>query len=180
VTRENVLVRPRQTSDMDGCVSLLELVHERDRYPQNWPARPREWLTPPNQVRAWVAVDRQHLLGHVALARPDESEAASVWSEALGVGTGQLLCVSLLFVSPRARGRGVGAGLLGEAESYARGCQAHPVLEVSSLDRKALALYIRHGWRQVGAVEPDWLPSGAQSLLFAAPGLPLARSDPAC
>jgi GNAT superfamily N-acetyltransferase len=169
VTAQTVLVRPRQPSDMDDCVAVLELVHERDGYPQNWPARPREWLSPPNQVRAWVAVDGQQLLGHVALARADESDAASVWSEALGVGAGQLLCVSLLFLSPHARGRGIGAQLLRQAESYAWGCQAQPVLEVSSLDRGALALYTRHGWRQVGALERDWLPTGAQSLLFVAP-----------
>jgi hypothetical protein len=43
------------------------------------------------------------------------------------------------------------------------------VLEVVSSDRGAVALYRRLGWRQVGSLQPEWLPPPDQVLLFVAP-----------
>jgi GNAT superfamily N-acetyltransferase len=162
-------VRVRTAGDLERCVSLLGLVHGSDGYPRHWPAQPTEWLAPPNQVAAWVAEGDGLLLGHVALARSGKDVAAATWSSALGVPVEELLCVSLLFVSPQARGRGVGRRLLSVAEAAAWERGKRPVLEVVSLDRHAVALYRRCGWREVGAVQRGWLPTGTNALLFAAP-----------
>ncbi|MBC7557875.1 MAG: GNAT family N-acetyltransferase, partial [Dermatophilaceae bacterium] len=44
------------------------------------------------------------------------------------------------------------------------------VLEVSSADQRAVALYRRAGWVEAGTgPHREWLPEGASSLLFVAP-----------
>lgn len=54
-------------------------------------------------------------------------------------------------VSPAFRGQGCGAWLLGEVERVAReGGGGRVVLEVSAQNRAALALYVRHGYAELG------------------------------
>jgi GNAT superfamily N-acetyltransferase len=147
----------------------LRLVHDEDGYPRNWPSSPLTWLTPDDQVAAWVADDGEQLLGHIAVAEPDASPATAVWSTALEVSPAALLRISLLFVAPFARGRGLGGRLLDTAVRFVGDRGAQPVLEVVSSDRGAVALYTRLGWRQVGRLRPEWLPPPDRALLFVAP-----------
>jgi ribosomal protein S18 acetylase RimI-like enzyme len=136
---------------MDACVSLLLEVHAQDGYPLEWPADPQAWLSGDRQVGAWIACRAQAICGHVALTRPRPGAAASAWARTLQVHEADLLCISLLFVAPQARGRGTGNRLLDTAlaEAQARGAAA--ALEVITLNRQAL-------------------PQNEQSLLFVAPG----------
>ena len=67
------------------------------------------------------------------------------------------------------RGHGIGGLLLSTALRAARARSARAALEVVSLNRHAVALYRAQGWREIGAVSYDWLPEGAQSLLFVPP-----------
>jgi GNAT superfamily N-acetyltransferase len=162
-------IRRRSDQDLDECIRLLRLVHDEDGYPRNWPASPRTWLAPDDQLGAWVGDDGERLLGHVAVAEPDVSPATAVWSAALDVTPAALLRVSLLFVAPFARGRRLGGRLLDAAVRYVVDRGSQPVLEVVSSDRGAVALYTRLGWRQVGRLQPEWLPPPDQTLLFVAP-----------
>jgi GNAT superfamily N-acetyltransferase len=169
VRSDSLAVRRRSEQDLDACARLLRLVHEEDGYPRIWPTSPRTWLAPDDQVGAWVADDGERVLGHVAVAEPDASPATAVWSAALDVGPAAMLRVSLLIVAPCARGRGLGARLLEAAALFAGDRGAQPVLEVVSSDRGAVALYSRLGWRQVGSLQPGWLPQPDRTLLFVAP-----------
>jgi GNAT superfamily N-acetyltransferase len=164
----SLAVRRRSDQDLDECVRLLRLVHDGDGYPRNWPPSPRTWLAPDDQVAAWVADDGEGLLGHVAVAEPDASPATAVWSTALEVSPAALLRISLLFVAPFARGHGLGGRLLDTAARFVGDRGAQPVLEVVSSDRGAVALYTRLGWRQVGSLQPEWLPPPDRALLFVA------------
>ena len=108
---------------MDACVAMLSQVHAQDGYPLKWPANPAGWLSPSSQVAAWVADDAGNIAGHVALARPHAGDAAGAWASALSARVEDLLCVSLLFVAPQQRGRGIGGLLLDTAlrAAHARG-----------------------------------------------------------
>ena len=167
---ESVIIRPRLPPDMDACVSLLRQLHEQDNYPLIWPADPHAWLRGNRQVMAWVASRDNAIWGHVALTVPRSGAAATrAWEKSLRVEQPGLLSVVLLFVSPQARGSGIGGRLLDTALTAARAKGAAPVLEVITLNRQAIALYQARGWRRIGSVRYDWLPPDEQSLLFVAP-----------
>ena len=167
---EPVIIRPRLQSDMDACVSLLRQLHQHDNYPLIWPADPYAWLCGNRQVMAWVASRDEIICGHVALTVPRSGAAATrAWEKSLGVAQPSLLSVALLFVSPQARGCGLGGRLLDTALTAARAKGAAPVLEVITLNGQAIALYQAQGWRRIGSVHYDWLPQNERSLLFVAP-----------
>ncbi|WP_432056611.1 GNAT family N-acetyltransferase [Streptomyces sp. bgisy022] len=150
-------VRRRNGHDLAACVRLLADVHERDGYPADWPRLPEAWLTPPALLKAWVAVSDGRLAGHVALSRGGAGDAApALWSARTGAGTDTTAVVGRLFVSPGARGRGVGALLLARAASQAHRHGLHPVLDVAVSDTAACALYERLGRRLLGTVRQDW------------------------
>ena len=119
---------------------------------------------------AWVAGRGEIICGHVALTVPRSGAAATrAWEKSLRVEQSGLLSITLLFVSPQARGCGIGGRLLDTALTAARAKGAAPVLEVVTLNRQAIALYQAQGWRLIGSVHYDWLPPNEQALLFIAP-----------
>jgi len=164
-----ITVRRRLAADMDACVSVLRQVHEHDQYPLVWPADPGAWLSGSRQVAAWVACDAGAACGHVALATPRPGEAAAAWATQLRVDPAELLCVALLFVAPLARGNGTGALLLDTALADARARGKRAALEVVTLNRRAIALYLAKGWRCIGSVRYDWLPPDEEARLFLPP-----------
>lgn len=93
------------------------------------------------------------LLGHLSLHGTDASRARPQWCEALGVGVEALAVVSRFFVSPAARGRGVGGQLLGPAEEHADRHGLRLVLDVAAHNQDAIAFYERRGWQRVGTTE---------------------------
>lgn len=162
-------IRARQPSDLDGCVAALWQTHLRDRYPLAWPTDPKAWLTGSRQLRAWVAEDDGAICGHVAITRPAPGEAATAWANELAVVVEALVCVSQLFVAPHARGDGLGGRLLDVALGEIRSMGAAAALEVISPNADAMALYRRHGWREIGFVRYSWLPDPERSLLYIGP-----------
>ncbi|WP_344964592.1 GNAT family N-acetyltransferase [Streptomyces thioluteus] len=152
-------VRPRTEGDLEDCARILGEVHRRDGYPVNWPARPGAWISEAAGLGAWVAEREGRVVGHVALAPGSEGDLApGVWSERSGTGRELTAVVARLFVSPRARGRGIGALLVGRAVREARSRGLQPVLDVVASDAAAAALYERLGWELMATVEQWWGP----------------------
>ncbi|MEV0473094.1 GNAT family N-acetyltransferase, partial [Streptomyces prunicolor] len=81
-----------------------------------------------------------------------------LWSERNGATRDMTAVVGRLFVSPAARGRRIGALLIGRAVEEARRRGLHPVLDVVASDTAAAALYERLGWELMAAVEQQWSP----------------------
>ena len=63
-----------------------------------------------------------------------------------------------LFVTEKARGKGIGAKLLDFARKKLPE-HAHPVLSVLNTNTRAIALYTRMGWRLTGEVEEEFDPA---------------------
>ncbi|MEU4874359.1 GNAT family N-acetyltransferase [Streptomyces sp. NPDC021608] len=164
----SAVVRPRRAADLDACVAALALVHEHSGYPVDWPERPAAWLTPATLLAGWAAELHGLVVGHVALCAADEGDAAAaLWSGRPDRPAPAV--VSRLYVSPAARGHGIGAALLERAVGTARARGLHPVLDVVAAD-PAAAFYERLGWQGLGSVVQQWGP--ARSVLlncYAAP-----------
>ncbi|WP_405793056.1 GNAT family N-acetyltransferase [Streptomyces sp. NBC_01506] len=163
MSHERICVRRRDATDLDACVRVLAEVHESDAYPLNWPQDPADWLAPPESRTepplAWVALLDGRIVGHISLshARPGDA-APGVWSARTGMSPENTTVVSRLYVSPKARGHGIGALLLAETVRDARERGLCPVLDVVTSDRSAAALYERQGWTLMGTVEQRWGP----------------------
>lgn len=132
-----VLVRPRSSADLPGCVEALSKVHESDDYAHRWPQDPAAWLTPENMMAAWVAEHDNQTVGHVVLI----DKPGALW-------------VSRLFVRPGHRGSLVGELLLRQARTA--GASMLDVIEHSS---KAIELYERTGWMLVERRPAEWTMS---------------------
>lgn len=142
-------LRERREYDLERCVRVLRLVHEADHYPMVWPRDPVRWLTPASMLRGWVAVTHTDVLvGHVLLT----AQARDT------------LEIARLFVSPEARGHGIGAALLDRAGAWADEQERGLELEVVADERsRAIALYERAGWRRTGTTTAEWTtPDGGR------------------
>jgi GNAT superfamily N-acetyltransferase len=159
------IIRPRLPADVDACVAVLEEVHTADGYPLIWPADPYRWLDPRGLLTAWVAEDAGRVIGHIILSRAEGAGAAR-WSGACSLPPQSLASVRALFVSPAARGHGVGAALLTHALKEARSSGRHAALEVLEYDRAAIALYERTGWTRVGSEPAAWAQEHGTSAMI--------------
>ncbi|WP_406438848.1 GNAT family N-acetyltransferase [Streptomyces sp. NBC_01613] len=169
-------VRQRTDRDLDPCVEVLAAVHRHSGYPVNWPAGPADWLTPSSQLAAWVAEVDGRVVGHLGLSRAADGDAApGLWGARAGLGVERTAVVGRLFVSPAARGHGLGAALMARAVEEARARGLHPVLDVVASDRAAAALYERLGWELLDVVEQRWAPDQVVSVrCYAAPPGPVS------
>ncbi|MFB6816249.1 GNAT family N-acetyltransferase [Streptomyces sp. NPDC056347] len=167
-------VRRREDRDLDACVELLAEVHERDGYPENWPERPGDWLSPPALSAAWVAELDGRIIGHVGLSEGGAGDRApALWSHRAGEPVEKAVVISRLFASPAVRGRGVGALLMERATCEARRRGLHPVLDVLISDTSAVALYGRLGWTLLATVDHRWSPTETVTVhCYAAPAAP--------
>ncbi|WP_051871671.1 GNAT family N-acetyltransferase [Streptomyces sclerotialus] len=132
------MIRPRTAADLPELVRVLRAVHVHSGYPYTWPADPAGWLTPDGLTGAWVAEDGQgRVVGHAALRGRE---------------------VSRLYVSPAARGQGLGGRLLRSVTAAAAAASGGlpPVLAVHTADTAATALYERQGWLPVRSEQQDW------------------------
>lgn len=163
-----VVVRPRLAADLDGCVAALEQVHAHSGYPVDWPADPAGWLTPDALIAGWTAELDGRIVGHVALCSARAGDAAAaLWSARAGRAAPAV--ISRLYVSPAARGHGVGTALMDRAVAAARLRGLRPVLDVVATD-PASAFYERLGWRFLGAADQQWGPARTVTVnCFAAP-----------
>ncbi|MGW6915215.1 GNAT family N-acetyltransferase [Kitasatospora sp. NPDC054939] len=152
-------IRPREQTDLDACVRVLRAVHDGDGYPVNWPDDPQLWLTQPSRLGTWVAELDGRVVGHVGLCRSAPGDLApQEWSRRTGRPVEAAAVVSRLYVSPQARGHGIGARLLAQAVRAARADGLHPVLDVLATDTAAAELYRRAGWSLLATVEDEWGP----------------------
>ncbi|KGH45927.1 hypothetical protein IN07_14570 [Modestobacter caceresii] len=154
-----MLVRRRVDHDLPGSVRALREVHDVDGYPARWPTDPAAWLTPSGTVACWVAEVAGVVVGHACLVGDVVDD---VLSRLTGVPAGGLGAVSRLYVAPRGRGEGLGAGLLAAVTACAADRGLQVVLEVVE-GSGAVRLYERLGWRLVDRRSADWtVPSGAR------------------
>ncbi|MEV7422285.1 GNAT family N-acetyltransferase [Streptomyces sp. NPDC091212] len=136
---------------------MLAEVRSGDGYPVDWPERPADWLASPSQLAAWVVELDGRIVGHLALSPAGEDDVApGLWSGRTGGAVDGVAVVSRLFVSPAARGHGIGALLMARATREARERGLHPVLDVVCSDIAAAALYERLGWTLLAAVDQRW------------------------
>ncbi|MFF0745137.1 GNAT family N-acetyltransferase [Streptomyces sp. NPDC004111] len=144
-------VRPRLPADLPALVPVLREVHEKDRYPRNWPAAPETWIGGGPCLGAWVADGPDGApVGHAALVAPGAGDVAP------GLTAGPVAVVARLFVSPRARGTGTGRALLAHVAAAARELGLRAVLDVVAADTGSVAFYTRTGWEPLGGGEQDW------------------------
>ncbi|NEA53167.1 GNAT family N-acetyltransferase [Streptomyces sp. SID13666] len=164
-------IRQREASDLDDCVEVLAEVHSGDGYPANWPDCPGEWLMQPALLAAWVAELDGRVVGHIGLSRSGAGDAApGLWSRREGVSVEDTAVISRLFVSPSARGHGIGALLMERAVQDAHERALHPVLDVLASDTSAAALYERLGWSLLATVDQQWSPTQTVTVqCYAAP-----------
>ena len=167
-----ITVRHRTAEDLDACAALLRRVHELDRYPVRWPADPVAFLTPDDELVTWVAHRDCVLVGHVMLAAPPAGLGEVAPIDGQHARVEDLVLLRLLFVSPEARGRRLGAQLLDVATAEATARRRRTVLEVLSLNVDAIAMYERVGWTAIATTTPDWAPDGTHAVVYLAP-----RSD---
>ena len=169
-------IRRRTDRDLDRCVEVLAAVHRHSGYPVNWPERPADWLTPRSPLAVWVCELEGRVVGHLSLSRAAEGDAAPVlWGARAGAGVEATAVIGRLFVSPAARGRGLGAALLGRAVEEARVLGLQPVLDVVDSPSAATALYDRLGWELLDVVEQRWAPDQVVPVrCYAAPPDPVS------
>jgi GNAT superfamily N-acetyltransferase len=146
-------IRSRTDADLASCALGLKEVYDSDRYPQSFPDDPIQWLQPPRQRRAWVAVvDDGAIAGHAALNVTAGDPALSAWTAGTGLSADKLAAIARMYVRPAARRRGIALGLLTTATSEAHRQGLQPVLDVLQVDRGAIALYEKAGWQRAGTV----------------------------
>lgn len=151
------MIRPRTQADLPALERALRLIHEGDGYPRRWPATLDAWWHPAGVLGAWVAVTPGgEVAGHVLLRPPPADATAQEASRASGLPAEGLAFAARLFVTPAARGSGVGAALLNTARQEAQELGLRAALDVDTGSLAAVALYERLGWRRVATVPDAW------------------------
>ena len=165
-----VTIRPRTPDDLARLVVVLAAQQAATGYPVRWPLPfpVEDFVVRRDELVAWVAVDGDEVVGHVAVLAVTSGWDADGWSAGTGRAASELAAVSVLFVDPGAAGRGIGSALLATAVQHARALGRTPVLDVVSESTRAVDLYRRHGWQVVGRVRPPWLPADRDPLLLMA------------
>ena len=107
-------VRPRAAADLPALVAVLEAQRPASGYPVRWPLPfpAEEFIARRTELAAWVALDGDDVVGHVALLDVAPGWEADGWGAGTGRPASALAAVAVLFVDPDASGRGVGSALL--------------------------------------------------------------------
>jgi GNAT superfamily N-acetyltransferase len=154
-----VNVRDRTEKDLSPLEGLAVIVYQTDGYPIYMPTDLRGFLVSQDAHGAWVAMQDDHLIGHVALHRGSWEGVMELGRRATGLGEEDLAVVARLLVSPTARRRGVGRTLLRVAVAKAHLSGLQPILDVAATYQSAILLYEREGWERLGTV-PFPMPDG--------------------
>jgi ribosomal protein S18 acetylase RimI-like enzyme len=147
---ETIVIRPFEDEDLPGAVIALTDVHATDGYPVEGVAHPGAWLRSDDVLASWVAESGQRIVGHVAVMRPREEGAVSLWSEQSRAEEHRIGVLARLFVVRDARKRSVGERLVLTAMDYGLSHNRRLVLDVMVKDTAALRLYERLGWLRTG------------------------------
>ncbi|HEV8055129.1 MAG TPA: GNAT family N-acetyltransferase [Nocardioidaceae bacterium] len=157
---EAIVIRQRTVLDLGACARVLKSVHRTFGYPVNWPADPVRWLSPQEDINAWVATADARVVGHLALAARPSARPAR---EAM---------VERFFVDPTSTGLGIGRRLLDHGLASARAQALDVALEVADNCQAAVELYRRAGWRETAQMPIDWGRDKASTLLRFEPPTP--------
>src|ERR1700722_12958418 len=140
---------------------MAERVKRTDGYPPRGPVDMERFITPPEQLMAWVAEIDSVVVGHVALHATGANDTVHLAVAHTGRSPGDLAVVARVLVSPSARRIGVGHALLDTAVRGAHERDQLPILEVAVHFDAAINLYESCGRSRVGEVtirfpdEPD-------------------------
>jgi GNAT superfamily N-acetyltransferase len=145
-------IRSRTDDDLSACAGLVREVHAADRYPRYLPTDLTSFLSQADPYGSWVAEQDGQVAGHIALVPRSVPAAMELAAAALGRREDKLAVVARLFVSPRARGGGVGHLLLDAATAEAAARGLWPVLDVDTELTAAIALYESRGWTRAGTI----------------------------
>ena len=165
----NFVVRPREPADVPLVGELIMRQQPQTRYPfrNPLPFPIEEFVVRDGELAAWVAettadtTDARTVVGHVSVLDVTDHEIGPSWAEAVGRPVEELAAVSVLAVDLGLGRRGIATRLMDECEAYIRCLGRTPVLEVvADAHSRAVALYLRRGWRVIGEVLPKWLPAG--------------------
>jgi GNAT superfamily N-acetyltransferase len=144
----DVVIRPFQATDRDPAVALLDSDPWR-----RLGYTAADWTgllaTPLQEREGFVAVTGDGVAG-LALVRP--RFLAGDYLE-------------LLAIAAPARGRGVGAALLGHVESVVFARARNLFVCVSDFNHGARRFYARHGYARIGSVPELLIPGSAELLL---------------
>jgi GNAT superfamily N-acetyltransferase len=164
-----VQIRLRTDGDVDACVRMAEVVHERDGYPAYVATGLRDFLVTSDALEVWVAEDDGQVIGHVALHGHTIPAVLDIASQAVGRPVSGLGVVARLLVDPEARQHGAGEALLEVATAKSWALGLWPILDVCSRFSAAIALYERQGWRRVGQVDLVFGDVELEELVYVAP-----------
>ncbi|WP_329036132.1 GNAT family N-acetyltransferase [Streptomyces sp. NBC_01725] len=164
-------IRPRHESDITDAATALVQVHATDGYPVEGVRDPKAWLTPPGFIQAWIAEFDGRIVGHVAISRPRDEAAVSLWLEAGHGSEDKTAVLARLFVIRDARKRAVGEQLMRAASEYANDIGIRLVLDVMAKDTAAIRLYERLGWQKLGLTTHDYGDGQhAEASCYVSPG----------
>jgi len=155
-----VHIREKSASDVAGCLALVRAVHERDGYPRHLPEDTHGFLSPPYETDAWVAVDRDVIVGHVALHDAAVDPTLATAQRATGLPPDRLAVVARLLVGTQHRRAGLGRALLQAATARVRERGQRAVLDVVQGATAPVGLYEAQGWQRIEPLRLP-LPSGA-------------------
>lgn len=145
-------IRPRTDADLGACKQLAVVVHAHDGYPPRYADDLAALFTAVPPIVAWVAVDGDAVVGHVALNDRTTTAAMALATETTGLTKPELVVLARLLVAPTAQRLGIGGALVAVAvaEAHARG--RRPMLDVATQLTPAVRLYERLGWVRLGTV----------------------------
>jgi GNAT superfamily N-acetyltransferase len=156
----DLVVRPREASDVAALGEVLALQRGASRYPLRWPLPfpVEEFVVRPDDLAAWTALLDGRPVGHVSAQRAADEVVLPLWERGHGRPADRLGVVGTLFVDPGVRGRGLGRLLHDTAVGWLRDRDLGPCLDVVPIHAAAQAMYAAAGWREVGRARPRWLP----------------------
>jgi GNAT superfamily N-acetyltransferase len=156
-----VRIRGRRPGDDARCLEIARDVHAFDGYPPRGPIDVAHFLSPPQQLAAWVADVDGTVMGHAALHDTGARVTMACAARRVGCDPAHLAVVARVLVHPEARRTGVARALVNTAVEDARRRGRRPVLDVATHFAAAVALYESAGWERAGEVtitvdgEPD-------------------------
>jgi GNAT superfamily N-acetyltransferase len=129
-------------------------------YPSVLPTPAGAFFAGSRVTSSFVALLDGEIIGQVSTASAVGDPAEGVWTSALGCSAERLCVLKRLLVDPRREGMGAGRSLLEVAVAAAHAEGLWPVLDVVDRRSRALRLYLRAGWRDVGGTNVPAAPGG--------------------
>ncbi len=165
-------LRDRREEDLPALEEVLAGQQPTSRYPFRWPLPfpAREFIVRDGELTARVAIVEANVVGHVSVTAIQQDLLGDHWTRGTRQLPRDLACLSVLFVDPAVRGRGVGGALMDAAEQWIFAAGRTAVLDVVQKHSAALAIYRHRGWREIGQARPDWLPDDEPPVILMAKG----------